>query len=357
MRKNSIRNSIIISLSIGLLIVAVVACTSLYNENDNNTSRISAEQRAEIDQAGIFHNKTLDSILVDLQREKLRLFQETANLPPGLRSVTATETLNVEQVAFNTAERLMKEWGFLQDEQEFQAVFSGHFQLLQQINSSQTRSAFEIEVVKQLTPFQADYYHRLMNIVESREITLNQLLTEIAALEVQIEQNAPTVEEAVQLLYTASITRHAAEYWYENAAKWLTVLHSKTIDIMCIDEFIGKTTLRSSVLGDGRPLVEGDAFPFPSDATLFYLYEDGVVKVQECPGGLYFCPVIKTCNWLTSIEIEAEREGWWNSWGRCVIGTVGSAGAGATVGAIAGSKWGAILGALFGGMVGAATFC
>ncbi|MDR0334058.1 MAG: hypothetical protein LBI15_11440 [Dysgonamonadaceae bacterium] len=349
------KDSIIISLSIGLLIAAVVACTSLYNDDNNNsTSIISAEQRTEIEQAGIFHNKTLDAILVDLQKEKVRLFQESINLPTELRSATTAETLNVEQVAYNTTLRLMKEWGFVQNEQEFQAIYSN--QLLHQMKNS-TKSAFEIEVVKQLTPFQADYYHRLMNIVESREITLDQFLTEIAALEVQIEQNAPTVEEAVQLLYIASITRHATEYWCENAAKWLTVLHSKTIDIMCIDEFIGKTTLRSSVLGDGRPLVEGDAFPFPSDATLFYLYEDGVVKVQECPGGLYFCPVIKTCNWLTSIEIEAEREGWWNSWGRCVIGTVGSAGAGATVGAIAGSKWGAILGALFGGMVGAATFC
>lgn len=42
--------------------------------------------------------------------------------------------------------------------------------------------------------------------------------------------------------------------------------------------------------------------------------------------------------------------GWWKRWGKCVIGTVGSAALGALGG---GGFWGAIIG----GMIGAARFC
>ncbi|REE02102.1 glycine zipper family protein [Marinoscillum furvescens] len=58
------------------------------------------------------------------------------------------------------------------------------------------------------------------------------------------------------------------------------------------------------------------------------------------------------------------EESWWDSWGKCAVGTVGGAGTGLLAGGAAGSlipfigtTAGAVVGAISGGLTGAATFC
>ncbi|MFL9024823.1 MULTISPECIES: Blp family class II bacteriocin [Bacillus] len=68
---------------------------------------------------------------------------------------------------------------------------------------------------------------------------------------------------------------------------------------------------------------------------------------------------------LTEEELmEIEGGGWWNSWGKCVAGTIGGAGTGGLGGAAAGSAVpvigtgiGGAIGGVSGGLTGAATFC
>nr|WP_298003033.1 hypothetical protein [uncultured Flavobacterium sp.] len=75
----------------------------------------------------------------------------------------------------------------------------------------------------------------------------------------------------------------------------------------------------------------------------------------------------------TSYVVNSSKKGWWDSWGKCVVGTVGMAGGGAlaggavggagctlvlpVIGTVACGTAGAVAGGVFGGMVGAATFC
>ena len=64
-------------------------------------------------------------------------------------------------------------------------------------------------------------------------------------------------------------------------------------------------------------------------------------------------------------DIEEDEEGWWESWGKCTAGTIGTSGAGALVGCgIAAAKTvgigcpiGAVAGAVFGALKGAADYC
>jgi hypothetical protein len=299
------KNKIIISLSIGLLIAAIVACTSLYNNDDNNTSRISAEKRAEIELVGVLHNQWLDSILVDFWRDKIQMFQESPQ-SPQLRAATIAETYDYEQLVYNTIKRLMKESGFVQSEQELQAVMPE--QLLKQITHVGTRAAeFNEAVMDQCTPFQAEYYNRLMNILHREDITLDLFLSEIAVLEKQIEKNAPTLEEAEQLLYATSVARHSAEYWYENMEMWYIVLSSDMEMIVSNDAMASFTVLKQLSYPTTRYTTSERANFRPNPLCICsYLYSFSITDhegyttttnsaIGHCPNDMYFHPEQEVC--------------------------------------------------------------
>jgi hypothetical protein len=341
------KNRIIISLSIGLLIAAVVACTSLYNNDDNNTSRISAEKRAEIEQIGILHNQGLDTILMDFMRDRVRMFQEFGSHSPKLRASAIAETYDYEQLVYNTTKRLMKEWGFVQNEQEFQAIMPD--KLWRQVNHSRTRSAAdEIDVAEQLTPFQADYYNRIMGFLHRENVTLDMFLSEVAILEIKIERNAPTLEETEQLLYITSVARHTAEYWSENLARWNTMLNSEMIDVVTIDEVPEYVALRIATSGT-RSTPWGDAVFMvadPNDPTKFFVIDGNNITRYECPPGLYFCPAKQTCDWREAV-IADNPNIWWGFAGADIDGAATGAATGAAAG-VAGIGVGAAVGAVVG---------
>ena len=205
-------------------------------ESNSNVSEITFEQRAKIEQAGVLHDKMLDAILSDIWQERGRLLTEYSDaglIPiypiyssykPHLHQSAINIEMNIEQVAYNTIQRLMKEWKLVQSEEDKMAISM----LKQQIDSVNATNALQ----EQFTPFQAEYFSRLMNIflMDNNTTSLNRLLSKIARLELQIEQNAPTVKEALPLLYTANIVRHSVQYWSRNnRMRWVTALYSRVV--------------------------------------------------------------------------------------------------------------------------------
>ena len=361
-----------ISLTLITALSTIIILSSCDSNGDSsyNVNRLTAVQRADIEQAGIFHAKTLDAIITDFMRERIRVFHESANQPSGLRSATATHVC-LEQVALNTTKRLMKEWELVQDEQEAQAFIS-EFSML---NHGGTRATFEADVIRQLTPFQTEYYHRLMSIIERSDVMneLEPLLSEIAALEVQIEQNAPTMEEAKPLLYAASVARHAAKYWNENRKMWFTMLFSEIVGITAIEDAAKGITLRTVGASPfTRSIyVSCGCFIFFLDTGcpyhFFMLTLEGVTH-HRCPADLMFCAEVSSCVFPHQVVVGSDGIGGagvginnvpssLRKWLGCAGTTIGGAmlgiGLGIGQGFTKGLKPGAILGGVFGGVGGA----
>ena len=209
----------------GLLIAGIIiACTSLKDETE---SKISPELRAQIEQVGILHNQGLDSILIDLLKEKNRLIEEDRNQPLADNYSLAGFPVNYDfnALVHNTTKRVVKNWCPTVNDASLEAVLSN--QKLLRDSKLSTRSSFgdnEPNLEEQLTPFQWDYNNRMLEIFEIEDITLCQLTEAILALEVQIEMEAPTIEDAELLLYVTSIARNSAEYWHVNIENWVRAL-------------------------------------------------------------------------------------------------------------------------------------
>ena len=360
----NLKKAIGLALLIALFGGSIITLSSCYSNGNGNYSadRLTAAQRADIEQAGTFHAKALDAIITDFMRERVRVFHESAHQAPGLRSTTVAHVC-FEQVALSTTKRLMKEWELVQDEQQAQALMSELMPV-----ARQTRASMEPDVVRQLTPFQTEYYHRLMSIIERSDVMneLDPLLREIAALEVQIEQHAPTTEEAMPLFYAASVARHAATYWNESRKRWFTILFSEIVDIVPVDEVAEGLTLRT--VGTS-PLTRSSCcclfilFPDPNSHSHFFKVTPQGTFRMECPGELVFCSGLQTCVYPFQVicgsgqGVGNEHISAWQKWLGCAGTTIGGAmlgiGIGIGQGFVKGLKPGAILGGVFGGVGGA----
>ena len=220
--------AIVFALVIALFGSSFSTFSAYNNENGSNVNRITLEQRAEIEQAGVLHNKMLDAILSDIWQEigqQLSEYADAGFIPIYSssnahlnQSTNLNIKVNIEQMAHNTIGRLKEEWEL--GEEDTMVIYM----LMQEIGGG--NAADGISSIAVFTAFQADYFNRFKSILQADNIeSLDHLLSEIAALELQIEQNAPTVEEALPLLYAASIARHSAKYWDRNFERWGTALY------------------------------------------------------------------------------------------------------------------------------------
>ena len=232
---------------VGLLIAGItIACTS---SDELKESKISPELRIKIEQVGILHNQGLDSILMDLLKEKKQIVEDFVNqsLSQNNSPVGFPADYDFRALVYNTTKRVVKNWHPTMSNEYFEAVmFNQH---VQKYFRAKTRTSFddnELDLEDLLTPFQWDYYNMLLAIFENGNITLEQLLAEILDLETQIEMAAPTIDEAVLLLYAASVARYSAEYWYENIENWLISLIPIILPI--------NPSLPSIIGGDEGPL-------------------------------------------------------------------------------------------------------
>lgn len=205
-----------------LLAVGIFACTSIKNEEEE--SIISPELKAQIEQVGIFHNQGLDAVLVDLLKETRQLTAESHFSKEHLANY------DFNTLVYSTTRRMVKNWYPTLNDEYLEAVMSNPY--LQRYNCS-TRSASdenEQDLKEVLSPFQLEYYNKLLKIVNTEGITLDRLKAEVLILEAQIEKEAPSVSEAEVLLCATSVARYSSEYWEQNIDVWATVLFSEMED-------------------------------------------------------------------------------------------------------------------------------
>jgi hypothetical protein len=182
-----------------------------------------------------------------------------------------------------------------------------------------------------------------MAILGRDDLTLDILRKEMSKLERQIVREAPTTEEAEQLLYATSIAVNSAEYWFVNIRKWYTVLNSTFMGPL--DEVVADGSTRSHpggiVIAPNMP--EG-WYPHPDDPRLFiYVDSNGVIFIMECPAGLWFNLELCSCDWPENVDPSRWSWSWMDFCGYDVAGGL----VGAAVGAVLGP--GAAVGALGGG--------
>ena len=228
MKKSFFLNNKVFALVIALLGSSFSTLSAHNNENGSNANRITLEQRAKIEQAGVLHNKMLDAILANIWQEigqQLSAYADAGLIPLYSschshlnQSINPHIKVNIEQMAHNTIGRLKEEWEL--GEEDTMVIYM----LMQEIGGG--NAADGISSIAVFTAFQADYFNRFQDILQADNTeSLDHLLSEIAALELQIEQNAPTVEEALPLLYATNITRHSLKYWSKNFERWGMALH------------------------------------------------------------------------------------------------------------------------------------
>jgi len=360
---------ILSTLAAGLLIAGIVACT--FSHEAKETNRISPDMREAIERVGILHNQGLDTILTDLWKEKVRLFKESVAHAPAKGYAAAppapagfSETYDFTSLVHSTTKRVVKNWYPELNGEQFERIMSSP-QIARYLRLGNFRSEIdESDGLEELTPFQQDYFNRLKAILYTEGITVDRFKTEVLVLEKQIEREAPTVEEAEQLLCATSVARHSAEYWAQNAGKWATVLNS---EIQAIHEYEG-TILRAGLLRSAtqvdsiacecNEMIPGDIlskptgyYPHPYCPQLFfYTFVDEFWNnirytfCLECEEGLYFNPEINDC--------DCPEHSLSSDWGRFA----GYDAVGAVAGALTGAKFGAtgagtVLGAVGGAIL------
>ncbi|MDR1274398.1 MAG: carbohydrate-binding module family 14 protein [Odoribacteraceae bacterium] len=287
------------SVMTGLLLAMAVAC-NFSRKEARNEGGITLEKRVEIEDVGIFHNRGLDSIFADLAAEKSRLFKESGE-QPGTRSFSP-EVHDYSSLILNSTKRVMKNWFPDVDENVLETA----------IVKNVTRSATgqisidnEADVQEMLTPFQQEYYDRLLTIVNTENMTVDSIKREIWALEEEIEQNAPTVAEAEQLLYATSVARHSTEYWHQNLAAWHTMLYGNIIDSGEVENMnanLGEIEYYLWNQGQGLSPGMSKCIPHPEYQNCYYLIfcdSGGILHFEylQCPSGLRFDPITCQCDW------------------------------------------------------------
>ena len=282
--------------------MAVIACD--FSGERSNGVKITAEQRAKIEQVGVLHNEGLDFIIADLMAEKVRLFEESAG-DPATRSSSGTgfpAAFDFEQFAISSTEKFMKTIAPELDEDFLDAVLSSPKTRSLTRSSAAERDA---EVMEILTPFQQEYWRRMLDIVYREDMNPVLLRKELAKLEKRIVRDAPTVEQAEQLLYATSVAVNSAEYWTENLNKWNTVLNSQIVRIIDPSEDLAKELMESVATRSGGGVLEQlpqGWYPVPGDPE-WYIYVDseGTIYLLPCPDGLVWRQDMCTCWWPENI--------------------------------------------------------
>ncbi len=352
------RTVIVSCLLAGLLISGIIACTSLDGTKKEESRIISPEMRAEIEQVGILHNQGLDSILIDLRKERIRLFKEAA-AQPAAQNASSKQLFDMNSymsVVYNTTKRVVKNWYPEAKDKDFETVMANpKIMKYTNANASLQSASGENEPnpLDMLTPFQKEYYNRLQTILNTEGMTIDRFKTEVLALEKLIEQNAPTVTEAEQLLYVTSIARHSAEYWMQNAAKWRTVLFSEIKAIHEKNKIIQHVPAvqATSKIDCGcddltyyylDTVPDGTLLPDPNCLRIFIFVWNNTGICWECPDGLLFNPVLSVCDWPQNVNI-------WNfiDENQYYIGCAG-------LGMLGGAARGGGVGAVIGGLIGVA---
>ncbi|MCL2692353.1 MAG: hypothetical protein FWE81_02830, partial [Rikenellaceae bacterium] len=240
-------------------------------------------------------NEGLDFILADLMAEKIRLFEESGGNSATRSSSGGAfpETFDFEQLVINSTGRFMRTVDPTLDDNFLDVVMSS--------TRSFTRSTAEVTEV--LTPFQQEYWQRMVDIVYREDMNPVLLRKEISKLEKEIIREAPTVEEAEQLLYATSVAVHSAEYWTENLAKWNTVLNSQIVRTIDPDEDLYQEIMQSVATRSGNtpgiiPQMPEGFYPVPGDPEWYiYVNEDGVMFLLPCPPGLIWNADKCYCDW------------------------------------------------------------
>ncbi|MCL2560737.1 MAG: carbohydrate-binding module family 14 protein [Rikenellaceae bacterium] len=282
------------------LLIAVIAC-NFSGESSKSGVKITPEQRAQIEQVGILHNKGLDFVINDLMNEKIRLFEESGSNPQTRSSSGGAfpETFDFEQVVRNSTENFMKTADMELEDDFFDKVMP-----ITRISAFTRSSAEErdAEIMEVLTPFQQEYYNRIMDVVYRKGMTLELLRKEFAKLDEEIIRKAPTAEEAEQLLIATSIGVNSGEYWTENLMKWNTILNSRIVRAIDPSEDLyweimgGAVTRSDSVSGSGPTI--NLYLPHPNHNGYFIMITpEGALFLQECPAGLIYRPELCTCDW------------------------------------------------------------
>ncbi|MCL2560804.1 MAG: carbohydrate-binding module family 14 protein [Rikenellaceae bacterium] len=344
------------SATVGLLI-AVIAC-DFSGERSKSVVRITAEQRAQIEQVGILHNEGLDFILADLMAEKIRLFKESGGNPQTRSSSGGAfpETFDFEQFAISSTGRFMKTIAPELDEDFLNVVLSSTKTRSLTQSSAAERDA---EVMEILTPFQQEYYNRIMAIMGRDGMTPVILRKELAELEEEIIREATTIEEAEHLLAAMSIAVHSAEYWTENLMKWNTVLNSRIVRAIDPSEDLYQEIIQSVATRSGPESNENFFLvPHPYYKNWFIIIDldNGTATLIECPANLVFNPNLCACDWPDPDEEEDQNSSGSSSnpstadlWAADVAGAIGGAAAGSMAGGV-----GALPGAAGGGLVASA---
>jgi hypothetical protein len=209
-------------IDMGKLICALFlfALLSSYKCNGQTNSIVVQDEVVQDDRIGILHNQLLDTVYNDLWKDKIAALTSGGAVKQA-RQMTAEEKESLQNrradIAYNAMQRGIK--NLLPDIEDTEIA---KWLLKKGVG------AVADDELQHLTPFQQEYYEKLMQLFKRKDASLEQVLVQIAELETEIVKNSPTTEEARQLLQVTSVSRYSAQYWAKNINKWM-MLNSEVI--------------------------------------------------------------------------------------------------------------------------------
>jgi hypothetical protein len=308
------------------LMFFILTLFSCKQENKINVSVI------QDDRIGILHNQILDTVSKDLWKEKINAFTSDKSeklVTSGNREVLLNNRIDL---AYNSLKR-----GFnnllpdvntnvyidanMSKDKFTSIVKQGKTLLTRSINNSPNTDT------QNLTPFQQEYYAKLMQSINSKNVSLETVLLQISDIEKVVVQNSPTPEEAEQFLLYTSIARYSAQYWTENINKWIA-LNSEIIGVLDnLKRVETKGPPETGILTFDNAFPPG-YYPYPGYPE-YYIYvpedEPGIAVVLACPAGLYYDPLRCICNWPDVIDNPDDTGSsfWSNLVGSDIGGAIG----------------------------------
>jgi hypothetical protein len=291
-------------------------------KQDNQTNSLVVQgEVVQDDKIGILHNQLLDTIYNDLWKEKVAAYMSGDAVKQAKRMTAGEkESLQNRQVdlAYNSLRRGMK--NLLPDvtDAEIDAYMSkGKFDAgvsQKKLSLASPDDNSSNNELQHLTPFQQKYYEELMQRINSKGASLEQVLVQIAELEVEIVKNSPTRAEAEQLLQVTSVARYSTQYWAENINKWI-MLNSEVVGVL--EELpAAQPGQKTAIIRQSAPPQEGlmppgsfplfppGTYPYPDpDYPDWYVYvpDNGpgapyTPYAQHCPIGMLYDPLLCICN-------------------------------------------------------------
>jgi hypothetical protein len=312
------------------------------------------------DRIGILHNQILDTIINDLWKEKINTFISEKSEKIMAKSYDKDFLLNKRiDLSHSALQRGIKNSlpDSITDADILSYIPKDKFASIAKQGKKPTTRSSSTPLsadMQNLTPWQQKYYKKLLQILSSKNLSLEQVLLQISEQEQEAVENSPTPEEAEQLLLFTSVARHSAQYWAENFKKWI-LLNSEVINVT-VDNV--KQVATKGVPETG--ILPNSAFPsgyyaYPEHPEYFIYVPEGqqyVAVVAQCPAGLYFNPLICACDWPDDV-INSAYGGESNFWANLASSDIGGAVSGslggwrgALIGAI-GASGGAALSELF----------